>query len=101
MSLETVTYIVTCIITIETVICMMHCRKYHLHNCSKDPNLHNYNKNCHHIFAAETVTCISAAETSNCIISTETATSIIATERSTNTAVWWPRGAMVKFENKN
>ena len=35
--LETVTYIattatVTCLITIETVMCIMHCRKYSLHN---------------------------------------------------------------------
>ena len=37
--LETVTYIaikerVTCIIAIETVMCIMHYRKYHLHNCN-------------------------------------------------------------------
>ena len=37
--LETVTNIaikesVTCIITVETVMCLMHCRKYHLHNCN-------------------------------------------------------------------
>ena len=37
----------TCIITIETVMCIMHCRKYHLHNCNRDSHLHNYNKNCH------------------------------------------------------
>ena len=41
--LETVTYIavkerVTCIITIETVKCIMHCRKYHPHNCYRDPS---------------------------------------------------------------
>ena len=35
--LETVNYIaitetVTCIITIETDLCIMHCRKYHMHN---------------------------------------------------------------------
>ena len=82
--LETVTYIaikerVTPIITIETVTCLMHYRKYHLHNCGRDSNLHNY--------AAETVTCICAAETSNCIIATETVTCITATERSTNITV--------------
>ena len=38
--LETVTYIaikerVTCIITIDTVTFIMHCRKYHLHNCNR------------------------------------------------------------------
>ena len=41
---ETVTYIavkerVTCIITIETVMYIMHCRKSHLHNCNKDSHL--------------------------------------------------------------
>ena len=46
---ETVIYIaitetVTCIITIGTVMCKMHCRKYHLHNCNRDSHLHNYNK---------------------------------------------------------
>ena len=50
--LETVTYIAikerfTHIITIETATCIMHHRKYHLHNCDRDSNLHNYNKNCH------------------------------------------------------
>ena len=37
--LETVTYIATTgtltrIITTETVVCIMHCRKYHLQSCS-------------------------------------------------------------------
>ena len=41
---ETVTYIavkerVTCVITTETVMCIMHCRKSHLHNCNKDSHL--------------------------------------------------------------
>ena len=54
--LETVTYIaikerLACIITIETVMCVLHCRKYHLHDCSRSSYLHNCNKNCHpHIF---------------------------------------------------
>ena len=47
--LGTVTYIaikerITCIITMETVMCIMHCRKYHLHNCNRDYHLHNYKK---------------------------------------------------------
>ena len=25
---------ITCIITTETAMCIMHCRKYHLHNCN-------------------------------------------------------------------
>ena len=37
----------TCIITIEIVMCIMHCRKYHLHDCNRDSHLHNFNKNCH------------------------------------------------------
>ena len=48
--LETVTYIaikerLVCIITIETVMCIMHFRKYHLHNCNRNSHLHKYNKN--------------------------------------------------------
>ena len=38
---------VTCIITIETVMSMMYCRKYHPHNCKRDSYLRNYNKKCH------------------------------------------------------
>ena len=38
---------VTRIIAMETVMCIMHCRKYHLHNCNRDSHLHNYNENCH------------------------------------------------------
>ena len=72
--LETVTYIrVTCKITMETVMCIMHCRKYHLHDCNRDSHLHNCNKIVTRIFAAETVTCKCTAKTSNCIIATETA----------------------------
>ena len=61
-------------------MCIMHCRKYHLHN---------YNKNCdpHICCRAETVTCICAAETSNYITATETAPYIIVTARSTNIPV--------------
>ena len=41
--LETVTYVaikerVTCIITLDTVMCIMHCRKYHLHSCNSLPS---------------------------------------------------------------
>ena len=47
--LKTVTYIAIkerlfCIITID--LCIMHCRKYHLRNCNRNPRLRNYNKNC-------------------------------------------------------
>ena len=78
--LETVIYIaikerVTCIITIETVICIMHCRKYHLHNCNRDiPICIITIKIATRIFATGTVTCICVAEPSNCIIATETVT---------------------------
>ena len=52
MLLEVVTYIATketatCIIPIEIVMCIMHCRKYHLDDCNRDSHLHNLNKNCH------------------------------------------------------
>ena len=29
----------------ERVVCIIHCRKYHLHNCDRDFHLHDYNKN--------------------------------------------------------
>ena len=57
--LETATHIavtemVTCIITIETVMHIMHCRKYHLHNCSRDSPICIITiKVVTHIFAAE------------------------------------------------
>ena len=42
--LETVSYIaikerVSYIITMETVICIIHCRKDYLHNCNRDSHL--------------------------------------------------------------
>ena len=82
--LDHVTYIattetVTCIITIELVMCIMHCRKYHLYDCNRDSI-----KTVTHIFATETFTCTNAAETSNCIIATETVTCVITTKRYTN-----------------
>ena len=90
--LETVTYVAikeraTCIITMETVICIMPCRKYNLHNCKRDSRLLNYNKSYHPHICCRNVTCICAAETSICIIATETVTCIITTERSTNIPV--------------
>ena len=69
---------------IETVMCIMHCRKY---NPTETLTCIITIKIVTHIFAAETLTCISAAETSNYIIATETVTWIIATERSTNITV--------------
>ena len=36
----------------ETVMYIMHCREYHLHNCSRDSHLHNYNKNSHPLLTA-------------------------------------------------
>ena len=65
---------VPCIITIETVMCIRHCRKYRIFITIKIAIC---------ILAAETVTCICAAETSNCII----ATCIILTEKFTNIPV--------------
>ena len=83
--LETVTYVaikerLVCIITIETVMCILHCRKYHLHNCNKNSHLHNYNKNCQQQkqqkqITTETVTCITAAERSTNIPVTKSTTS--------------------------
>ena len=45
--LGTVTYIaikerLACIITIETVMYIMHCRKKHQHNYNRNSHLHNY-----------------------------------------------------------
>ena len=89
---ETVTYIaikerLTYIITIETVMCIMHCRKYHLHNCTETPICIITIKIVIHIFVAEIVICIYAAETYNCTMATETVTCIIATERCTHIPV--------------
>ena len=58
-SLETVTYkaiaqTVTCIITIETVMYIMYCRKYHLRSPTESPTCIKI-KIVTHIFAAETV----------------------------------------------
>ena len=75
---------VICTIWIETVMCIIHCRKYHLHNCNPDSTCIITIKIFAHIFAAETFTCTSTTETSNCMNGTETVTCIIATERSTN-----------------
>ena len=36
----------TCIITTEAVMCILHCRKYQLHNCDRNSHLHSYDKNC-------------------------------------------------------
>ena len=90
--LETVTEIamkvrVTWLITIDTVTCIMHCRKYHLHNCNRDPICIIAIKIVTHIFATKAVTCICTVEISNCITATETATCIIVTQRSTNIPV--------------
>ena len=57
--LESATYIATT----ETVTCILQQKQLHISN--RDSNLDKYNKNCHRIFYAETVTWISAAETSN------------------------------------
>ena len=63
---------------IDTVMCIMLCRKYHLHNCNRDSHLHIITiQIATHIFAAETVTCICVVGTSNCITATETVTCII------------------------
>ena len=53
--LETVTYIaikerLACIITVETVMCIMHCRKYNLHNCNRNSICIITTKIVNHIF---------------------------------------------------
>ena len=90
--LATVTYIaikerVTCIIAIETIMYIMHCRKSHLHNSIETTICIITKKIVNHIFPAETATCIYLVETYNCIIAIETVTCIISTERSTNIPV--------------
>ena len=102
--LEIVTYIattetVTCIITIEIVIRIMHCR-YYLHGWNRDSCIISI-KIVTHIFAAETFTCISVAETSNCIIATETVTFITATKRSTNISVAESTTNIIAMELQN
>ena len=78
---------ITCIITIDTVMCIMHCRKYHPHNCNRNVHLHNYNKNCNPHICCRNCHLLCAAKTSNCIIATETVTCIIVPERSNNIPV--------------
>ena len=85
---------VACIIIVETVKCIMHCRKYHLHKCNRVSYLHNYNKNCcPYIFLKLGFTPCKAEqplrgmETTNSITATEIITWIIAIERSTNIPV--------------
>ena len=61
--LETVIYTaikvrVTCIITIETVICIMHCKNTTCIIATETPIYIITVKIATHIFAAETVTCI-------------------------------------------
>ena len=104
--LDTVMYIATTkpatsIITIEIVMCIMHRRKYHLHDWTETPMCIVSTKIITHIFAAETFTCINAAETSNCIIATETVTCIIATKRSTNINVAESTTNIIAIEPQN
>ena len=55
--------ITTCIITIETVMCIMNGRKYHFHDCDRDSHLHNFKKkNVTRMFAAEIFISISVTE---------------------------------------
>ena len=89
--LETVTYVrVTCKIAMETVTCIMHCRKYHLRDC-RDFHLHSYNKNCHlHICCRNChlhICCRSFKLHNcnrNCLIVTERSTKIQVTESTTS-----------------
>ena len=64
-------------------MCIIHCRKYHLHICNRDSICIITINIFTHVFAAETVTCTSVAESSNCITATEIATNIPATESTT------------------
>ena len=83
---------VTRIIAMETVMCIMHCRKYHLHNCNRVSHLHNYNENCLlHIccrncylhMCCRNFYLHNATETVTCIIVTEESTNIPVTESTT------------------
>ena len=112
--LKAVTYMVTmeratCVITIEIVICIRHCRKYHLHDCNRESYLHNFNKNSPTYllqtfalaFAAGICTGIIVAKTSNYIIATETVTFITATKRSTNISVTESTTNIIAIEHQN
>ena len=90
----------TCIITTEIVMCIMHCRKYHLHDCNRD-HLHNFNKIVTHIFAAKIFTSISVADTSSCITATETVAFITATKRSTNISAAESTTNITAIEHQN
>ena len=64
-------------------MCIMHCRKYYLHDTT------------------EIFTFINAAETSNCIIATEAVTCVIATKRSTNVIVAEKTTNIIAIEPEN
>ena len=105
--LETVTYIyitttetVTYLITIKIVMCIMHGRKYHLHDCKRESHSHNFNI-VTHIFAAEIFISISVAVTSNYIIATEIVTFITATKRSTNISIAESTTSIIAIEPQN
>ena len=105
MLLEAVTYMAametaTCIITKEIVMCIMQCRKYHLHDCNKD-SLHNFSKNCHPHIWCRIFHWHCVAETSNCIIATETVTFITATKRSTNISAAESTTNIIAIEHQN
>ena len=68
-------------------MCIMHCRKYHLHNCNKDFHLHNDNKNCHLHICCRNMSPAYVLQKPNYITETETVTWIIVRERSTNIPV--------------
>ena len=67
--LEAVTYMATtetatCIITTEIVMCVMPCRKYHLHDCNRDSHCIIPIKIVIHISAAKILIYISVIEIS-------------------------------------
>ena len=59
---------------------IMHCRKYHLHDCNRDYACIISKIIVTHIFAVETFTCINAPKISTNIIVEESTTDIIAIE---------------------
>ena len=50
----------------------MHWKKYHLHNCNSDSQLHNFSIKIDTYITEKTIICKNTAEISNSIIVTET-----------------------------
>ena len=80
-------------------MCIMHCRKYHFHDCNRDSHVHNLNKNCYPHICCWNFHLHKCYR--NCIIATETVTFITASKRSTNISAAESTTNIIAMEPKN